>query len=322
MKPSADYSRLVKHRLRTAALRMRFAIERRRNAACQRPTIASYITTNWGDAFNTELALALFGERPVIADLDAVYPRIPESQFSSPIWFLIGSVLHHARTCATVWGSGLLRDTRIKHRPNVLGVRGTLTAEVMGRNGFDANLPLGDPALLLRYMPAARAAAQPTRYTFGIIPHYIDANLPSVANLASRLGGRVISIRSSTASLVAQITACEAVLSSSLHGLIAAHALGVPYAWIHFDKLPPGGTFKFHDFFSTTGRDAATLPRSMASDVCTTHTVASALIRPAPIDLRGMIDAFPVSSDFLSQCYRHNSRELAETEWSPIASAP
>lgn len=321
MKSSVEYSRLVKTRLRTAAVRMYFAIERRRNAACRRPTVASYITSNWGDAFNTELAFELFGERPVIADLDAVYPRIGESQFPNPIWFLIGSVLHHARTRATVWGSGLLRDTQLKARPTVLGVRGTLTAEVLSRHGFAPNPPLGDPALLLRYMPAARTAAQPKRYRFGIIPHYIDAKLPSVANLASRLGGRVISIRSATAPLVAQITACEAILSSSLHGLIAAHALGVPYAWIQFKQLPPGGAFKFRDFFSTFGRDASELPHAISADLCTQHTVTPTLVRPVPIDLRRMIDAFPISSSFLSECYRRNSDELAESEWPPINSA-
>ncbi len=51
-----------------------------------------------------------------------------------------------------------------------------------------------------------------------------------------------------------EIASCEAVLSSSLHGLVFSDALGVPNAHIKIGDGLVGGLFKFQDHDSAVAR--------------------------------------------------------------------
>jgi hypothetical protein len=53
---------------------------------------------------------------------------------------------------------------------------------------------------------------------------------------------------------LASLAGCEAVASSSLHGLIFAEALRVPNVWIELSGKVHGGGFKFRDWFSLAER--------------------------------------------------------------------
>lgn len=53
--------------------------------------------------------------------------------------------------------------------------------------------------------------------------------------------------------VVDRIRACRVILSSSLHGLVVAHAYGIPAAWVQFsDKLSGDGS-KFRDHAASIG---------------------------------------------------------------------
>ncbi|WP_130866434.1 hypothetical protein [Acidipropionibacterium timonense] len=47
--------------------------------------------------------------------------------------------------------------------------------------------------------------------------------------------------------VIHDIAACDAILTTSLYGLIVADALGIPAAWATLEPSVPGGSFKFHD---------------------------------------------------------------------------
>lgn len=114
--------------------------------------------------------------------------------------------------------------------------------------GEPCHAALGDGGLLypllLRKQPAKK-------YTVGIIPHYMDQQLPTVKELAVRFKGAVIiDVLDEPLKVLEQIAACEKILSSSLHGLIVADALDIPNRHVHFSDNVRGNGFKFRDYYS------------------------------------------------------------------------
>lgn len=89
------------------------------------------------------------------------------------------------------------------------------------------------------------------RYVLGVIPHYKDARSELVAEARSMGASvRVIDIGWSPSEVAHEIASCDAVLSSSLHGLIFSDALGVPNAHVRLGGRLKGGLYKFHDYYS------------------------------------------------------------------------
>src|SRR5699024_3940838 len=61
---------------------------------------------------------------------------------------------------------------------------------------------------------------------------------------------RVINVGWTPEEVAKEISSCDAVISSSLHGLIFSDALGVPNAHIRLGDKLKGGLYKFHDYYS------------------------------------------------------------------------
>jgi hypothetical protein len=71
-------------------------------------------------------------------------------------------------------------------------------------------------------------------------------------------------------SYVNQLTSCEAILSSSLHGLIIAGAYGIPAARISFGEDIGGDGTKFVDYFESVqmpSQPVVRVTREMFSDL-------------------------------------------------------
>lgn len=212
---------------------------------------------NWGDDINYYFLREIV-ERPlVLFNRTSLAFRLKLRNF-----LIIGSTIDMlCRANTEVWGAGIIDGCKpLKIKPKkVYAVRGPLTRAKLVAEGVECPEIYGDPALLtpLYYRPY-----QHKRYKYGIISHV--SNQAAVANLC--LNGknisecadvRIINLGQYTHwhEIIDQVCECEAILSSSLHGLIIAEAYHVPNVWIEFGKPLIGGHFKFHDFFLSIHRD-------------------------------------------------------------------
>jgi pyruvyltransferase len=151
-----------------------------------------------------------------------------------------------------IFGSGFLVGDAPRSLPDarVLAVRGALTRDLLQA---PANCVLGDPGLL------APAYLERTvkRFALGIVPHYVDSGNPAVRALKSRYPSDISIIDVAAAGGVARairnIDECEHIISSSLHGLIIADALGIPCAWTILSERIAKTAFKFFDYCSAFG---------------------------------------------------------------------
>jgi pyruvyltransferase len=219
---------------------------------------------NWGDALNPVLVRHLAGAEPLHSDeIFNVCRR--------PIYSAIGSVIGSIDSPdVVVWGSGLLHgDRRIRAAPRaVLAVRGPKTRERLLRSGIACPAVYGDPALL--YPRFYRPLARP-QHRLGLIPHLYDQDDPLVRQLAEHPGVKVIDVRSGVNEFVDGLLSCEVIASSSLHGLVAADAYGLPSVWLRISDRVEGSDFKFEDYFlgAETGTRRCVTP--------TTRTTVAAL---------------------------------------------
>ena len=203
---------------------------------------------NFGDALTPWLIERLGGHAPRFVPHDHPGPRL----------MVTGSIAGLAGPGATVWGAGLMwRNEPLSPLARWLAVRGPLTRAQVLASGGDCPAVWGDPALLLPRLH--RPPAGPRR-GIGFAPHFSDrARLPE--GWTDAQGLRLVDLQSGIEPVIDAITACEWLLSTSLHGLIVAHAYGVPAVWVQLRELPSGDGVKFADHFSALDVEApAPLP--------------------------------------------------------------
>jgi pyruvyltransferase len=164
---------------------------------------------------------------------------------------LCGSLLQRLDADYTgyILGTGFLQegeDTSMR-RAKVLVCRGELTRD---RIHAPANIPLGDPGLLMGRFLTQRSAK---RYRRGIILHYSDKTREEFsAFLPQQLDGDTlfIDIQQHPMAVMRLIDQCEVIISTSLHGVVFAHALGIPAAWLATQALYRSRQYKFVDYYS------------------------------------------------------------------------
>lgn len=169
----------------------------------------------------------------------------------------IGSIARFARPGQYVWGSGVMFATdRPTTAARYLAVRGPLTRDAVLRFGGECPEVYGDPALVL---PTFHNTPVEQVHELGVVPHYIDS---AATRDASALGLPVIwPLDADPLAVVDRIRACRAVVSSSLHGVIIAHAYGIPAAWLvctdgslHGNpRTMDGDGTKFRDYAASVG---------------------------------------------------------------------
>lgn len=237
-------SRLVAEwTLKTADARRRGALAAtvRRLAFPKKSPLPAYWWTghpNFGD----QMAPA------ILAWMTGAHPSRVEASFRGKVLSL-GSVLKgRVQPSDTIWGSGSIRDERLTlpASATVLAVRGPHTRSVV--EGVEVPPVYGDPAMLL---PRFYAPPRPERkVSVGVVPHYVDQKVMRSDDPAVR----VIDVTAAWQDVVNQITTCDVIVSSSLHGIIVAEAYGIPAAWTRATNKILGGNFKFNDYYASTDR--------------------------------------------------------------------
>lgn len=163
-------------------------------------------------------------------------------------YVMVGSVAKIVLPRHTVLGSGVMTENpRLCSEARWRWVRGPLTRAAVIRNGGHCPEIYGDPAMLL---PRIVAPATEKKHRVGLVPHYVDYE--SVRNQFPDTP--VINLlNADPTEVIQEITACESIISSSLHGIIAAHAYGIPAAWVKFSDKLAGDDTKFHDHYQAMG---------------------------------------------------------------------
>lgn len=207
---------------------------------------------NFGDALNPFIFSRLTGKKVAHAD-DVI------NISGKPVISFIGSILDKVKgNNNIVCGSGFMFENSVPGfmPKKILAVRGPKTRKVFLDNGISCPEVYCDPGLLIsKFIRAEDFKKEKTdRYDVGIIPHYVDKSICSTLEIDSgTLSYKVIDIERSIDEVVEEILSCDYILSSSLHGIITAHAYGIPATWwIASDNLK-GGSFKFFDYYLSTG---------------------------------------------------------------------
>lgn len=213
----------------------------------------------------------------------------------------IGSIMHFARSGATVWGTGVngKMDPRLHTFSDldVRAVRGPRTRAFLQNRGIHVPAVFGDPGLLVRHLwqdeelllhrnESPAVAIVPN---LNDLPHF-DASDP-----------RVLDPRGPLTEVLARIRWSDLVIASSLHGLIVAHSFGVPTVML---RPQSESLFKYEDYFRGIGQD---LP-PLADDV-----QAAIRMRPSPLvewSSDSLLGAFPIDL-FSASNARSRRKEVA-----------
>ena len=157
----------------------------------------------------------------------------------------IGSIARRAKDNTIVLGSGMINGRKEKLNPKAdyRFVRGPYTRQRILDNGGKCPPIYGDAALLLPYI----CPAEKKEYSVGIVPHFVDHEYVNKKYPNYHI---INVVNDNPLEVAKEISKCSTIISSSLHGIIAAHAYGIPAAWVKFSDKIKGDGVKFDDHYA------------------------------------------------------------------------
>jgi pyruvyltransferase len=183
---------------------------------------------------------------------------VGEAPLPVPNLIGIGSIAHWSDEHSVLWGCGLIAaDLPYRAPAEVLAVRGKLTRDDLTSRGVRCPDVLGDVGLLLPDL----IVPSPARHPVGLVPHYVDRASKFVER-CRRDGVPLVDVHATPEVYVDQLTSCRRIVSSSLHGIVIAHAYGIEAVWVKISDRVHGDGFKFFDYYSSLGiaiRDVPTM---------------------------------------------------------------
>lgn len=239
---------------------------------------------NWGDDINYWFL------REIINEPFRLYNESPLAfRRNYTNYLVIGSTISLlSKSSSIVWGAGCISDKiPLPAVPKeITAVRGPLTRKYLLSLGIDCPEVYGDPALLL---PLHYRPNSDKKYKLGLIQHVSEKPVQIEGCHSISL-----SVYKRWTDVIDEICSCEAIASSSLHGLILAEAYRIPNVWLSSPDLF-GGVFKFHDFFQSLGSDRKH-PFELKGKMNSESLLSECSLPTAEkLDLRPLIDHCPFS---------------------------
>ena len=205
---------------------------------------------NFGDVMTSYIIERLTGEVPEYSNEDSHV-------------LMCGSVLDQSDENSIVLGAGFMRhDNDFAGAADIPLVRGLLSLYKLQRMGYASNAMVGDPALI---MPMLYKPNMRKRHRVGLVPNYIDYDLS--VNEYSRDFDSIIDVTQPIERVIDSISECKLIVSSSLHGIIIAHAYGIPAAWVQLSDNVAGDGFKYRDYIMTNAPQMPMYASSIKSPI-------------------------------------------------------
>lgn len=190
----------------------------------------------------------------------------------------VGSIIEYyaarGQNDAIVWGTGLRAPIANEQRfkaissslGEVLAVRGAKTRDMLR---LPATTQLGDPGVLSARLLEGRNV-QGVIGRVSVLPHFRTWGSKEGREFLAQVdaqGFHIIPPNLEPVQVICEIAESEFVYSSSLHGLVVAHSLGVPCRWIEiFGAAESEPTFKYHDYLESVGAPIERRPVSAIFD--------------------------------------------------------
>lgn len=199
---------------------------------------------NAGDIYNRDMVRHLYGADAINSDEGG--KRI----------LLVGSTVHRVQSgdiIAGVGTKGTAQPSASDAPARVVGVRGPITADALRDAGYDVSgiRFMLDPGLLIAQVFPELTKISPRSGSVGFVPHYRER--PQYRDTKDY---SIIEVDATPRDFARDIAKHEIIFSSSLHGVIFAHALGRPAVLVAPQTAEP--EIKYRDYFASVGLDWST----------------------------------------------------------------
>lgn len=156
-----------------------------------------------------------------------------------------------------VWGTGFMYypksdyESKFCEPIRFAAIRGRLSLKRVEKlTNQKLDIPICDGGILTSYLLDNRISDK--QYQLGIIPHFREQDEPIFEEISNIYQNSIIiNLRKEPLDVVQEISQCEYILSSSLHGLIMADSFNIPNMHIHVSNKMMGDGFKFADYYSS-----------------------------------------------------------------------
>lgn len=207
---------------------------------------------NFGDAISPLIVSYLSGRKVVYADIDSCDCVSIGSVIDKVLKKKWKRFLRLNFKPITILGTGSVGPIAItkNYNLNILSLRGPLTNNLFNNVN---NLTLCDPGIVI-----SNLIKRPIkRFAWGIIPHVFEKNLPILKEMQNENKNCIIidPANSNPLETATLIASCNFIISSSLHGLIAADSLNIPHVWMKISNKIIGGNWKFNDYFLSMNKE-------------------------------------------------------------------